>query len=152
METYSQPTTLKPGPVWRHLTLFVGDDSLVTAKYEDNIKRFFSTIIAPQIKTLSHCSLSPNHNNRNWLALIEWSQLSMLEKHSHNKPVPHFIPSSSTDKGHYLLPSLVVPLIRRPLHSRSTYATDILHTKVTIYLTWESCMCRKPVSLLILFT
>ena len=53
-------------------------------------------------------------------------------------------PLSSTDKSHYLPPSQVLPSLWRPFHSGSTYARDLSKTKVTIYLTWESHMCRKP--------
>ena len=38
-------------------------------------------------------------------------------------------PLSSTNKGHYLPPSLVLSSLRRPLHSESTYARDLLKTK-----------------------
>ena len=43
-------------------------------------------------------------------------------------------PLLSPDKGHYLPPSQVLPSLRRPLHSGSTYARDLSKTKVTIYL------------------
>mgnify|MGYP007069650549 CR=1 FL=1 len=56
-------------------------------------------------------------------------------------------PLSSADKGHYLPPLQVLPSLWRPFHSGSTYARDLSKTKVTIYLTWESYMCRKPDSL-----
>ena len=56
-------------------------------------------------------------------------------------------PLSSTNKGCYPLPSQVLPSLWRPLHFGSTYARDLSKTKVTIYLIWESHMCRKPDSL-----
>ena len=44
-------------------------------------------------------------------------------------------PLSSTDKGHYLPPSQVLPSLQKPLHSASTYARDLSKTNVIIYLT-----------------
>ena len=50
-------------------------------------------------------------------------------------PGPHLTTLSSTNKGHYLPPLQVLPLLQRPCHSGSTYARYLSKTKITIYLT-----------------
>ena len=44
--------------------------------------------------------------------------------------------------GH-LMPSQVLPSLRRPFHFRSTYARDLSKTKGRIHLAWESHMCQN---------
>ena len=60
-------------------------------------------------------------------------------------------PWSLTAKGHYLPPLQVLPSLRRHFHFGSTYARDLWKTKATIYLTWESYMCRKLDSLVFFY-